>query len=106
VTHRDERGGFFTLMLYPPEDLRRLKRAPMEMVFVIDCSGSMNGRPIAQAKEAVKHALRKLEPDDTFQVIQFSTRASQFGPSPIPATPANVRGPFSTSTISAARAAP
>ncbi len=91
VTHRDERGGFFTLMLYPPESLNRLSRAPMEMVFVLDCSGSMNGQPIAKAKDAVKRALRKLAPDDTFQVIQFSISASQLGRDPVPATPENVR---------------
>lgn len=91
VTHRDERGGFFTLMLYPPDDLKHLTRAPMEMVFVLDCSGSMNGQPIAKARDAVKRALRKLEPDDTFQVIEFSNSASQLGPDPVPATPENVR---------------
>jgi Ca-activated chloride channel homolog len=91
VTHRDQRGGFFTLMLYPPEDLKQLKRAPMEMVFVLDCSGSMSGEPIAKAKDAVKRALRKLEPDDTFQVIQFSMSSSKFGREPVPATPDNVR---------------
>jgi Ca-activated chloride channel family protein len=90
VTHRDERGGFFTLMLYPPEDLRQVKRSPMEMVFVLDCSGSMSGQPIAKAKDAVKRALRKLEPDDTFQVIRFSQSASQLGPNPVPATTENV----------------
>jgi Ca-activated chloride channel family protein len=109
VTHRDQRGrvadvpsanrgqdaldtrGFFTLMLYPPEDLKQLKRAPMEMVFVLDCSGSMNGQPIAKAKDAIKRALRKLEPDDTFQVIQFSMSASKFGRDCVPATPDNIR---------------
>ncbi len=91
VTHQDERGGFFTLMLYPPDDLKRLKRAAMEMVFVLDCSGSMRGEPIAKAKDAVRRALRKLEPDDTFQIIRFSQNASQFGPEPIPATRVNVR---------------
>ncbi|MFH1719780.1 MAG: VIT domain-containing protein, partial [Planctomycetota bacterium] len=91
VTHRDERGGFFTLMLYPPENLSYLKRAPMEMIFVLDCSGSMNGKPIAKAKEAITRALKKLEPDDTFQVIRFSNNASQLGPNPLPATPENIR---------------
>ncbi len=91
VTHRDKRGGFFTLMLYPPESLSYLKRAPMEMIFVMDCSGSMNGKPIAKSKQAVIRALRKLQPDDTFQVIRFSNNASQFGPDPVPATPANIR---------------
>jgi Ca-activated chloride channel family protein len=91
VTHRDGQDGFFTLMLYPPDDLRRLQRAPMEMVFVLDCSGSMRGRPIAKAKDAVKRALCKLEPDDTFQVIRFSQSASQFGSDPVPATRENVQ---------------
>lgn len=91
VTHRDKRGGFFSLMLYPPENLSYLKRAPMEMIFVLDCSGSMRGKPIAKAKEAIKRGLRKLEKDDTFQVIRFSNNASQFGPNPVPATPANIR---------------
>jgi Ca-activated chloride channel family protein len=56
VTHHDERGGFFTLMLYPPENLNHLRRAPMEMIFVLDCSGSMSGKPIAKAKDAIKRA--------------------------------------------------
>ena len=91
VTHRDERGGYFTLMLYPPDNLAHLKRSAMEMIFVLDCSGSMSGKPIAKAKDAIKRALRKLEADDTFQVIRFSNSASQFGPDPVPATEANIR---------------
>ncbi len=91
VTHHDKRGGFFTLMLYPPENLSYLKRAPMEMIFVLDCSGSMKGKPIAKAKDAIKRGLRKLGPDDTFQVIRFSNNASQFGPDPVPATQRNIR---------------
>jgi Ca-activated chloride channel family protein len=91
LTHRDERGGFFTLMLYPPDSLSSLRRKPMEMIFVLDCSGSMSGQPIAKAKTAVERALRRLEPDDTFQIIRFSNDASQLGPAPIPATTANVR---------------
>ncbi len=91
VTHRDKRGGFFTLMLYPPENLSYVKRAPMEMIFVLDCSGSMSGKPIAKARQAVTRALKKLQPGDTFQVIRFSNNASQLGPDPLPATPANIR---------------
>ncbi len=91
LAHRDKRGGFFTLMLYPPDGLSSLGRKPMEMIFVLDCSGSMSGQPIAKAKTAVERALRRLEADDTFQIIRFSNNASQLGPAPIPATSANVR---------------
>ena len=91
VTHRDKRGGFFTLMLYPPDDLKRVNRTAMQMVFVMDTSGSMSGQPIAKSKEAVVRALRKLEPDDTFQVIRFANDSSKFASDPVPATNENVQ---------------
>ena len=91
LTSHDKRGGFFTLMLYPPKDMKQLARKPLEMVFVLDSSGSMNGRPIAEAKKAIDRALRQLGPDDTFQLINFDNNASQLGPAPVSATPENVR---------------
>ena len=92
LTHRDpETGdGYFTLMVIPPLDSKRVPRQAMEMVFVIDCSGSMQGRPIRQAKDAVMVALDRLGPDDTFQIIRFSDAASQFGMKPVPATERNL----------------
>ncbi len=92
VTHVDEEGrGYFTLMMYPPADLKQLDRQPMEMVFVLDCSGSMSGEPMQQSKDAMRQALKRLRPADTFQVIRFSSNASTFGPEPVPATPENIR---------------
>ena len=82
--------GYFTMMLYPPDGLKDLRRHPLEMVFVLDCSGSMVGQPIAQAKAAVIGALDRLEPKDTFQVIRFSNNASRFGDEPIRATRRNI----------------
>lgn len=90
LTSRDERGSYFTLMLYPPKDLGPLERQALELVFVLDCSGSMSGRPIQQAKAAVARGLRLLQPGDSFQIINFSVTASQLGPAPLPATPENV----------------
>ena len=84
-------GGFFTLMLYPPQYLKTLQRQPMEMVFVLDCSGSMRGRPIEQAKKAISRGLNSMEASDTFQIIRFSSDASQLGPEPVVASAGNVR---------------
>ena len=91
MTHRDKRGGYFTMMLYPPEDIKYIKRAPMEMIFVLDCSGSMSGVPMEKSKDAIRRALRKLEPGDSFQVIRFSNKASQLGKKPLEATPENIK---------------
>ncbi len=88
--HKGEEGDYFSLLLQPPEDLRNLPRMPREMVFVLDCSGSMHGVPIAKAKNAISRALRNLDSNDTFQIIRFSEKASSLGRYPVPATPENV----------------
>lgn len=90
LAHHDERGGFFTLMLQPPARLSSLTRSPMEMIFVLDCSGSMSGVPISLAKGVVERALRRLHPEDTFQIVRFSDRASQLGTRPLAATKENI----------------
>ncbi len=91
MVHNGDNGNYFTLLLQPPEDLKGLPRIPREMVFVLDCSGSMNGKPINKAKEAVRRALRNLNADDTFQIIRFSSNASALGPNPVSATADNVK---------------
>jgi hypothetical protein len=63
----------------------------LDLVFVLDCSGSMSGQPIAQAKAAVKRALHRLQPGDSFQLINFSEKSSQLGPRPLEATPENIQ---------------
>src|SRR5215203_2554261 len=53
LTHRGERGGYFTLILQPPDTVRSADVTPKEIVFVLDTSGSMSGFPIEKAKEAM-----------------------------------------------------
>jgi Ca-activated chloride channel family protein len=91
LTHEDSRGGFFTMMLVPPKDLAKVQRGAVEMVFVLDCSGSMSGRPIEQAKAAIERGLMRLEPGDSFQIIDFAETATALGAGPLEATPGNVR---------------
>ncbi len=91
ATHKDETGGYFTLMLHPPEKLADIPRTAREMIFVIDCSGSMSGQPLDAAKRAMERCLKRLAPEDTFTVIRFGSHASHFSPTPLAATPENVR---------------
>jgi Ca-activated chloride channel family protein len=90
LTHRDERGGFFTLILQPPDKIANEDRTPKEIVFVLDTSGSMWGFPIEKAKEAMKMSLDGLYPDDTFNLITFSGDTSILFDGPVPATEANL----------------
>src|SRR5258708_2752606 len=68
-----------------------MRRHALEVMFVIDCTGSIEVRPIEQAKAAVQQALQLLQPEDSFQLITFSMRASQFGARPLAATAENIR---------------
>ena len=87
VTHKDDRGGFFTLMLFPPKDLKGLSREPVEMVFLLDVSGSMSGQPWAKVRDAVGVAMRKIDSKDSFQIVTFAGSASALTESPVRATP-------------------
>jgi Ca-activated chloride channel family protein len=90
LTHRSARGGFFTLMLQPPERPAAGEIRPKEIVFVLDTSGSMSGFPVEKAKEAMSLALAGLNPADTFNLITFAGDTSILFPAPVPATTANL----------------
>ena len=90
LAHRDQRGGFFTLILQPPARVAQSEITPKELVFVLDTSGSMSGFPIEKAKETMQLALDHLNPRDTFNLITFSGDTNLLFPAPVPATPANL----------------
>ncbi len=91
LTHRMEKGGFFTFILQPPERVTTEDVMPKELVFVLDTSGSMSGFPIEKAKETMKLALDNLYPNDTFNLITFAGDTRILFPSPVPATRANLQ---------------
>jgi len=91
LTHRSEKGGFFTMILQPPERVTVADLTPKELVFVLDTSGSMSGFPIEKAKETMKLALDSLNPSDTFNLITFAGDTSILFPGPVPATNENLR---------------
>jgi len=91
MVHRNERGGTFSLLLEPPALPAPDDIAPRELVFLLDCSGSMNGLPIEASKSFMLAALHKLRAKDSFRLIRFSDQATQFSEIPLPATPANIR---------------
>src|SRR5215813_7738448 len=91
MTHRGAQGGFFTLILQPPERVTAADVTPKELVFVLDTSGSMEGFPIEKAKETMKLALDNLYPEDTFNLITFSGDTHILFPQPVPATRENLQ---------------
>jgi len=91
LAHRSDKGGYFTLILQPPERITVADVTPKELVFVLDTSGSMSGFPIEKAKETMKLALDGLYPADTFNLITFAGDTRILFPGPVPATPENLK---------------
>ncbi len=90
LTHRAGGTGSFLLLAQPPAAPAASQIAPRELVFVLDTSSSMRGAPLAKAKDVIRKILRKLRPDDTFQLVRFDDRASPLGPAPIANKPRNL----------------
>lgn len=59
--------GYF-VHFFSPSDLKPI---PKHVVFVLDVSGSMYGRKIAQLREALKAILNELTPSDYFNLVKF-----------------------------------
>jgi len=90
LTHKADKGGFFTLILQPPDRPAESEITPKEIVFVVDTSGSMHGYPMDKIKEVIKHAFDGLHPRDTFNLITFSGDEHILFPKPVPATRENI----------------
>lgn len=87
----DGEDGWFTLMLVPPAGLTSLERAPVEMIFVVDTSGSMSGEPIEQVRDAMDHALGRMREGDTFQILSFESDVTAMSDRVLPVTERNVQ---------------
>ncbi len=90
LTHHGPKGGFFSLILQPPDRVAPAEVTPRELVFVVDTSGSMSGFPMDKSKEVMRMALSSMLPRDTFNIITFAGDTHILFPQPVPATAENV----------------
>jgi Ca-activated chloride channel family protein len=79
----------FLLTAFPPT-LQPSQRMPVEMLYMIDVSGSMQGTSIEQARAALLQALDRLRPNDRFGILQFNNGYREFAQWPMAASAQNV----------------
>ncbi|XP_040889346.1 inter-alpha-trypsin inhibitor heavy chain H3-like [Toxotes jaculatrix] len=79
-------NGYFVHFFAPPD----LPRVPKNVVFVIDVSGSMSGKKIAQTREALLTILQDLHEEDHFALIKFDHTIREWRNSLSKATKENV----------------
>jgi Ca-activated chloride channel family protein len=92
MTSAPESGerGHLALSIHPRLDVPEGEITPRELVFVVDTSSSMHGRPIELARAAITTALRGMRESDTFRVLGFSDAVQALSEAPLPATAENV----------------
>jgi Ca-activated chloride channel homolog len=69
TNHRSHR--FVLVELTAPPARQRRERAPVNLAFVLDRSGSMSGEKLALAKLAVDEALARLDTRDRFSIVVY-----------------------------------
>ncbi len=78
VAHRDEtdlenENGQFMLILSPKDLWDDDLSVPQDYVFVVDTSGSMAGEKIEQVRNSLTYCIDRLEAEDRFSIVRFST---------------------------------
>lgn len=68
--------GYALITMSPPVSDRAT--AGRDLTFVLDISGSMSGRKMAQARAACRQFLASLASGDRFRIVAFANEASEF----------------------------
>ena len=87
---RDYDGGFVALASFVPKLPVPDSIPPKSIKIVIDCSGSMNGDSIAQAREAMSEILSQLRPEDFFNILAFGSSSTTYFDRQVLATKDNI----------------
>ncbi|KAM5148047.1 inter-alpha-trypsin inhibitor heavy chain H3-like [Mantella aurantiaca] len=80
-------NGYFVHFFAP----QKLAGVPKNVIYVIDRSGSMEGRKIEQTREALLEILKDTAEHDHFNFILFDNNIDVWKPSLIKATPENLK---------------
>ncbi|MFP6676138.1 MAG: VIT domain-containing protein [Pirellulaceae bacterium] len=80
IAYRPQAGedGYFLLMASPDIGGEVAEAARKTIVFVVDRSGSMSGKKIEQAREALKFVLNNLNEGDLFNIVAYDSSVEAF----------------------------
>ena len=78
---RDGRGVFLQLDLSLPEE-EGAAAGRKEILFLLDCSGSMQGSSIQEARRALAVCLKALAPGQRFNLVRFGSSHQDLFPAP------------------------
>ncbi|MEX2964434.1 VIT and VWA domain-containing protein [Microbulbifer sp. TYP-18] len=82
---------YVALASFHPQIPEDVPESPRCVKLVVDCSGSMSGDSIAQAKAALREIISLLKPNDYFNLITFGSTFNLLFPEPVIANEDNIR---------------
>jgi Ca-activated chloride channel family protein len=86
-----EDPGYFIALISPRNEVPANEIVAKRVTFVIDTSGSMMGDRIKLARDSLKYCVTRLNPNDEFNVVRFSTDVESLFDKPKVASPENVK---------------
>jgi len=64
---------------------------PKEIIFLVDASGSIGIKRLAQVEGGIAYSLNHLNPNDLFNILVFKDKNSPFSPVSVKPTPENIK---------------
>ncbi|OGR05527.1 MAG: hypothetical protein A2520_01610 [Deltaproteobacteria bacterium RIFOXYD12_FULL_53_23] len=83
-------GKFVVLASFSPKLPAVEEIPPRSIKIVVDCSGSMGGDSITQARQAISDILSQLRPEDFFNLLTFGSTCKACFDRQLPANPENI----------------
>lgn len=76
----DAKEGFFLMLASPNIKNDNVEKQKKTVVFVVDRSGSMSGKKIEQARNALRFVLNNLREGDLFNIVAYDSDVESFKP--------------------------
>ncbi|VXD12633.1 Von Willebrand factor, type A [Planktothrix paucivesiculata PCC 9631] len=89
LTEANQQGGHFAAYLLPAISYNPNQIIAKDVIFLMDTSGSQEGEPLKKSQELMKRFIQGLNPEDTFNIIDFANTTNTLSETPLENTPAN-----------------
>ncbi len=86
-----DRYKYYKISIRIGKDGLNLKSIPKEIIFLIDCSISMEAQRLEEFKKGVAYALNNLNPQDKFNIFTFKKSITKFKKVSVPPTSENLK---------------
>ncbi|KKD37980.1 VIT domain-containing protein [Limnoraphis robusta] len=89
LTQSDERGGHFALYFIPAIEYKTDEIVAKDVLFLMDTSGSQQGDPLFKSQELMRRFINGLNPNDTFNIMDFANTTCKLSETPLANSPEN-----------------